>query len=234
MNSSTKTKSASTSPLVKIATHILAILLITAAIVSLASCGATEATPSEVTTTFLTAIQENDTDTIKSVYEPGELSLFKLLFAITGDDETASADLEDLGPFQGIFESKITDFDFEVGEETISDDTATVEVTISTYAIGDAVSSALTEYLSQAFILAFSEDTTEEDLDNLFESILKSKTDAAAKTYTKTITIPLAKTDDGWKVSDLSGNEEFVNVMTGGLIDAVNSFNDLWSDDTDE
>ena len=62
------------------------------------------------------------------------------------------------------FVVKVLEFDYTFGEETINDDKATVDVTITTYNFTSMFSDMLTDLYSKAIELAFS-GLTEEELE---------------------------------------------------------------------
>ena len=93
---------------------------------------------------------------------------------------------------------KMLDFEYEISNEKINGDKATVDVNIKTYRVGYAIFSFFGEYMSQAFALAFL-DVSEDQLDALAVSILSGKiADFKEKTFEKTVTLQMSKkTENG-------------------------------------
>ena len=110
--------------------------------------------------------------------------------------------------------NKVLEFEYELGEEAIDGDKATVETTITTYPFGQIFTDTVTKFISQAF--ANAGNMTDEELSSLMDKILTEELANAEKTYTSTIKIELAKDGDNWVVQE---NEEMSNALTGGLID---------------
>ena len=213
--------------------RIIAILMCVLCAVMFTGCGGPS--PTEVTTNFLDAVKYENTETIKTVYAGKTLDLLNSTIAddVKTDDDSESKDesKEEKALFKSV-KAKILDFDYEIGEEKIKDDKATVEVTIKTYNLGNALTESFGSYMSQAIALAFS-DTSDEDMTKLFISILQSKIDACSdKNYSKTVKVPLTKTDDGWKIDKIKDDSDLMNALSGGLVDAADTLSDAY--DTDD
>lgn len=190
---------------------VISAIMITLLAFVFCACGsASEATPSDVAGDFLEAVKAQDTTAIEKVYA-GE-----------GFDMTKSTDTSDLP--EGLAEQlteKMFGFDYEIGEEAIDGESATVEVTIKTYDIGDAFEDFMGEYVSQALDLAMS-GADEEKLTEVAMEIFAEKFDELSdKDYSATVKLPLEKTEDGWKVSQIDDDSDFLNALTGGMLDAV-------------
>ncbi len=103
---------------------------------------------------------------------------------------------------------KMLDFDYELSNEQIDGDKATVDVKITTYSIGDAFTAFFSDYMSQALILAFS-DASEEELDSLATTILSGKlADLTEQKYEKTATLSLSMKDDKWVVDEIETGDD--------------------------
>ena len=202
----------------KIVVLILAISLC----LTLASCGSSQPTPTDVVNTYLAAIKSDDTETISKVYA-GETS--------DADFEMADSDAygDDLSKN---LEEKFLSFDYEVKDETIDGDKATLKVLVKTYDFGDIFSQTLEEYINQAFSNLFS-DISEEELDSMMEEIMAEKLNATAKDYENTGTVNLTKTEDGWIIDKFADDSDFINALTGGLMDYANKLNDSFGNLTD-
>ena len=109
---------------------------------------------------------------------------------------------------------KVLEFDYEIGEESIDGDTATVELTITTYPLGDIFTTVLSELFSSDMEELAS--MTEDELMAWMDETLISQLDAAEKTYVTDVTVTLNQEDGQWVVQE---DQEFSNALTGGMID---------------
>lgn len=107
--------------------------------------------------------------------------------------------------------NKLLEFEYELGEETINDDTATVETTITTYPFGDIFSTVMAQLLTEA---SSNPDITEEETNALIDKFLLEGLEKAEKDYTETATITLSKEAGIWVVQD---DETMANALTGGI-----------------
>ena len=109
---------------------------------------------------------------------------------------------------------KVLEFDYEIGEESIDGDTSTVELTITTYPLGDIFTTVLSELFSSDMEELAS--MTEDELMAWMDETLISQLDAAEKTYVTDVTVTLNQEDGQWVVQE---DQEFSNALTGGMID---------------
>lgn len=190
-------------------------------------CGCGGPTPIETADTFLTAVKAGDAETIKTVYEDGEFNIL----ATWDDGESDDDELVDDSYFEETLLPKIRDFDYELSNEKIDGDKATVDVKITTYDIGTAFSSFMTEYFAQALTLAFS-DASEEKIEKIGETIFQTKmNELTEKTYSETVPLELVKKDDGWKVCTIDENSDFLNAICGNMIKTMEQLEDAYSFD---
>lgn len=115
---------------------------------------------------------------------------------------------------------KVLEFDYELGEETIDGDTATVETTITTYPFGQIFTNVVTNFITQAFTNAG--NLTDEDLANLMDDLLIAELEKAEKTYTETVSIQLKLEEDKWVVQETT---EMSDALTGGLLTFADTMN---------
>ena len=199
----------------------------------LSGCGPKIPTPTETTNSFLQALKSQDAEAIASVYDGTDVDLLEAASDSAEDNETDSdSETTDTG-LEAVYEEqmlpKMLDFDYELSNEQIDGDKATVDVKITTYRIGDAFTAFFSDYISQAFMLAFS-DASEEDLDALATTILSGKiADLSEKTYEKTATISLSMKDDKWVVDNIEDSDEFLDAITGGLVTSMKTMTDAFS-----
>ena len=212
------------------------LLVITAIMVMMAvlsGCGSKIPTPTETTDSFLQALKSQDAEAIAGVYDGTDVDLLEAASDSAEDNETdVDSETTDTG-LEAVYEEqmlpKMLDFDYELSNEQIDGDKATVDVKITTYRIGDAFTAFFGDYISQAFMLAFS-DASEEDLDALATTILSGKiADLSEKTYEKTATLSLSMKDDKWVVDNIEDSDEFLDAITGGLVTSMKTMTDAFS-----
>ena len=212
------------------------LLVITAIMVMMAvlsGCGPKIPTPTETTDSFLQALKSQDAEAIASVYDGTDVDLLEAASDSAEDNETdVDSETTDTG-LEAVYEEqmlpKMLDYDYELSNEQIDGDKATVDVKITTYRIGDAFTAFFSDYISQAFMLAFS-DASEEDLDALATTILAGKlADLSEKTYEKTATLSLSMKDDKWVVDNIEDSDEFLDAITGGLVTSMKTMTDAFS-----
>ena len=185
--------------------------------------------PTEVTTKFLDGIKNGDSEAVMEVYS-GDYA--PILGGWQGEDSSEGADEDSTVPgIEEICENellpKLQEFDYEIVGEQIDGDSATVEVKITTYAVGNAMSSFMTDYISQGMALAFT-DASDEQLNELATSIFSSKIKSMDKTYTDTVTFSLTKVDNVWKVDAISEDGEIADAFFGGLVSSVESLDTVY------
>ena len=212
---------------------LLVITAIMVMIAVLSGCGPKIPTPTETTDSFLQALKSQDAEAIAGVYDGTDVDLLEAASDSAEDNETdGDSETTDTG-LEAAYEEqmlpKMLDFDYELSNEQIDGDKATVDVKITTYRIGDAFTAFFSDYISQAFMLAFS-DASEEDLDALATTILSGKlADLSEKTYEKTATLSLSMKDDKWVVDNIEDSDEFLDAITGGLVTSMKTMTDAFS-----
>ena len=195
---------------------LCSLLLILALVLSFSACSTPS--PTEVTTAFLQAVKEQNTEDMAGLYAEGSWSL--------SEEAGEEADLEEDDELSQYFVDevfpKLLEFDYEVLEEKIDGEKATVDVKITTYNLGDTFTAFVGEYLAQALTLAFS-DADEDAIAALGASLFKEKAADMEKTYTETVSIPLSQVDGAWVVDEIDEESPFINALTGGLVDAADT-----------
>ena len=201
---------------------LISMITVIIMLLCLTACGGLS--PTETVDTFLTAVKEQDAETIKTVYAEDEFSVIESEDDAAGDDEVLLGELEEA------LMAKVLDFEYTVSNEQVTDGKATVDVTFKTYNIGNAISSWMSEYISQAFALAFS-GASDEQLETLAESIFTTKLEATTeKNFEKTVTVTLTEVDGIWIIDDFDEDGDFMNAITGGTVDAVNNINEIYGE----
>lgn len=121
------------------------------------------------------------------------------------------------------FLSKIRDFDYEIVEEKVEEDKATVEVKITTYNFGKAMG----EIFAEALALAFSNpDASEEEVSKIF---VEKMAGIEKKDYSKKVTVNCVKKDDKW-TTDVDSNEKLEDAVLGGLNSKIEEMNNMWDE----
>ena len=201
---------------------IIAILTLIIMTISLCACGGP--TPTETVDTFLNGIKAQDNETVKSVYSDDEFN-----FA-----ENLDLDEEDGTELNKVFSDKLfpmlMEFEYTLSNEVIDNDKATVDVTIKTYNFGNAFSSFFSNYLTQAFAMAFN-NASEEDMDKLGADLLSKELNNLTEMNTeKTATVHLSATEDGWIIDKLDEKDEFYDALTGGMVSTIETLNESFDD----
>lgn len=199
------------------------LLLIIALVLSLTACG--KPTPTEVTTSFLDAVKAQDSKTIASVYAEDTWSLFE----VSSAKADFSEDHDELDQYftNDIF-PKLLEFDYEIIEERVEEETAEVDVKITTYDMGTAFTNFITEYLTQGISLAFS--GADVDYDALANKLFKEEFGKMEKSFTKTVTVSLSKVDGAWIIDKLGDDAPLTDALLGGLITSIEAYNESLDD----
>ena len=195
---------------------LTAILLL---VMMFCACGAPS--PTKTVDTFLTAIKDQNSETIASVYENGSFDLLEN----SNDGTNGFIEDEFSEELQNAIMEKVLSFDYELFDEKINGDTATVKVTMSTYNLGAAMDEFMEQYITQALQMAFS-GASDEDIEELANTLFAEQIEKAEKYYSGTAVIDLTKDDDGWKVDGLDDTGEFMNILLGGLIDSLDNISE--------
>lgn len=219
----------------KIKNIITSILILCLSVCIFSGCSLFSS-PSKTTETFFNAIKNDDAKLLSEVYSGKESNIFKPLLQEYDLDEIEDFK-EDEVLVKAVKENiypKLLDFDYEISNEQIKDNKATVDVKITTYPVGNAFTEFIEEFISKAFILAFS-DGSEDQITQAEEDILKKQLESlTTKSYEKTATLALTKIDNKWVIDELVPQSDFMDAITGGLITAINNINDLWGEDSEE
>lgn len=113
---------------------------------------------------------------------------------------------------------KVLEFDYKLGEEKIDGDSATVEVTITTYPMGEVFTTVITTLLSSDMETLGA--MSEEEMTEWMDETLMAELDKAEKNYKSDITVTLEKEDGAWVVQE---SDELSNALTGGMLDFASS-----------
>ena len=99
---------------------------------ALAGCSSAPS-PTQVTQNFLDAVKASDSEEIQNSYTNGSFS-FEDMTSSEASEEGTQLNEETANALS----SKLLEFDYELSNEQINGDTATVDVAITTYPLGDA------------------------------------------------------------------------------------------------
>ena len=197
--------------------RVLALAMTVVLVLALTACGgggSSADTPTDAANSFLKAVQEQDMDAIGAVYQ-GDPAEMDLLGEATGEEEFP-AELSTL------LSEQMQKFEYEVSNEVVDEDSATVDVKIKTVNIGKAFEDSINEFMEKAIAGEISSDTTEEQLTEQLYAAFQEKLAAAETDYEGNAVLNLSKVDGKWMVDQISQSDPLVNCLTGGLIDYSN------------
>ena len=204
---------------------ILSLLLITVMVFSMASCGAKEdqgPSPTVTVDNFLKAIKAQDFETAAQYYE-GDISGLGMLQE--EDDPVLSGIL-------GSLTEKILDFEYTLDNEVIEKNAATVDINFKTYDLGKVMEELINSILADASalnLMGLDQEEMEaeiaEILDVQFQKIMQN----ASKDKTITVTVNLVKKKGVWLLKDLTDKEDFMNALSGGIMEFANGIEDTIS-----
>ena len=123
----------------------------------------------------------------------------------------------------------IGDYDYVINSEKEDGDTATVNVTITTYDFSEWIINSLTEAISQAFALALTGETSDEAINEVMNKVFKEQTDAviaAGKTKSTTVDIICKKVDGNWEVDEEASGVALADALSGGMLSSVEGLED--------
>lgn len=168
----------------------------------LAGCALFGPSPKEVAGNFLAAVQKVDPTEAQRWSESKDTTP-STLFNQTdpASEEMARAIL-----------SKVS---FELGQEMINNDQATVDAKITSLDMGRIMAGAMKDMIGMAFAQAFSNDpNAEQQAKTMGQRILLNAiNDPNAPKTSSNVKIHLVKTAEGWKVS--KDNPELLSALTG-------------------
>ena len=178
-----------------------------------------ENSPTEAADNFIKALKARDNEALKKYYEGdvGDLTL------IEGDDEPALSDM-----INSMLD-KIMDFDYTISNEKIDGTDATVDVSIKTYDLGGILKDIIENLGSDIFALSLSglsQEELESEVNELIGIKFKEIISSVKKDYSVTVPLKLVLKDGKWLVKDVSDSSDFMNALSGGLMDFADSLED--------
>ena len=201
---------------------LLTLLLISS---MLFACSTNKQEETETESNDQTQTEEtNETYDVVNAYLEEKRQSIKESFLTNKEDENANSD--------GIaaVEEMLGDYQTELSNEVIDGDSATVDVTVKTYDMGNLISEYITDSISKALELSLEDENA--DYQSAIAEILQEKIDnckANGKTYTQTITITLHKEDGAWTVDE---SDTLDDALSGGINAAMEEINSTISDST--
>lgn len=209
----------------KIAKIMSVIVLSVCMVISFCACGSPS--PTDAADSFLNAVKTQDQETLSSVYDSES---FNILDSMDEDGIASNETESEDNVFANEMKDKMLDFDYTLSDEKIDGDKATVQVKITTYEFGKAMTSIITKYFEKALPLAFS-GAPDEELEKIMNDIFKAELDTLTeKKYTGEATINLVQKDGEWKVSEIDAEGELMNVLTGDLVNAIKDIDESFED----
>ncbi|MCQ4638264.1 DUF4878 domain-containing protein [Anaerovorax odorimutans] len=209
---------------------IIGIILSMVLVLGLCACGSPS--PTDVTKDFMEAVKSQNAETLKTVYPDGEIDLLKEAQKKESTDaEKADDALQKI--YNEEMKDKLFDFDYEVSNEKIDGDKATVDVAITTYDLGSAFTDFATEFLKQAFSMALS-GSSEKEINDKAAEILSAELSKMKKDYTGTATLSLSQKDGQWVMDKIDENNNFYNIITGGMGEAAKKIENSFGGSEDQ
>lgn len=199
--------------------RLAAIVMSLALVFTVTACGDKSA-PKDAVDAHIKEVKTEAKESMKDI-KSGDASELGEMMGMSEEDMKMleSLDGEAVESMKGLFE-KISDFDYELLDENIDGETATVKVKITTYNIGDKLSEGMSKAISNAMAYAFSGMSEEEITKKLIAEMLVPIKDAE-KNYTKEVEVKVNKVDGEWEVE--KDNEALSNALSGGVMESLES-----------
>ena len=200
---------------------ILSILLAFVLCIGLVACdNGVSGNPKDVITSMLNNFKNQNFEELGKYFD-GNVD-FNKDFTFDGNLDSADAALAKE------FLNRLTDIDFEILDESISEDNknSTVTIKITTHNIGEKLLEGVKEMVPLAIKLTFSQEEADEIKKQLFSALLKP-VQSSTKSITKTISINLTNKNGEWKIGT-NNNLEFLSSITGGFDDLKSQFDVLY------
>lgn len=190
---------------------LLSAFLCMAMVCVMAGCSSKEPTPSDSAKAFLDAYKAQNSEELNK-YATKEFSKEDMI-GFTDDMSDIPAESQ-----EAMKEAlkKIVDVEYTIGEETPSEDKATVAVSMTSYPLGETFQKWLGEALATALANAFNPTMSEEEANKQIADSLINALNGMEKTYKKDVVVNLVKVDDTWKV-DTDNNDDLLDALSGGL-----------------
>ena len=204
--------------------------LVLALLLALSLVGCSDSKPDTVVATFCSAVQAFDFEKAAACMENGSEDM---------EDPYDNAEMEeDLSSEQVMAylkecASKMT---YKIGESKVDGESATVSVSFTYVDASSVITSALGEYITQAFAMAFS-GADDAQMEELFSNIFMEKTESVETgTATADVTFSCIKVDGDWKITSFSeeAEEAITNILTSNIASAFERFGEAFDDEGGE
>lgn len=118
---------------------------------------------------------------------------------------------------------------YTIGKVTVNGDTASVPVSVTCVDMANVFGDALSKAFGMAFATAFSEETSEDDIQVMFEEMLiNALKDPDAPMTTQDVTLTMQKVQGKWLIAfDDQSSKDFTNAITGGLGSLAEAFGEI-------
>jgi hypothetical protein len=194
----------------------------------LVGCGSPE--PTDTVENFFRAAQQFDMDGMTQTMVPsnaGDMIELNSAADLGGEDDYSPYLLEYL-------QSNAEKITYTITESNAVHDEAHVTVAVNYVDSGPVFQATIGEYFLQSFAQAFTDDEmTDEESDQLFDSIMKDQINTIDETYVETtVRIELVRMEDTWYIKEAS--EELLDVVMSGFISAAKDLADSFSIDEGE
>ena len=172
--------------------------------------------PTDTMDAFLQAFKAKDFEKMQEYYEgeAGDLSMLE------EEDDEALKDVIN------VLVDNMLSFEYTIDNEQIDGDSATVDVNFTTYDFGGILQNIMGDLMSDAVALGLSglsQEEMEAEINELIGTKFKEGLDGASKDKEVKVTMNLVMKDGKWLVKDVSDASEFMNALSGGLMDLADS-----------
>lgn len=179
----------------------------------------THENPSEVVTSFLAALQQQNYSSAKAHYAEN-LDNFP----------NFKNKIESISPHVAneLF-NKMADFSYVIEQVEIDpNDTnkAIVTATFTCYDLGKAFETTILDYLKTDLNMTF-EGATHDDIMKVAETTIVKSIENSEKTFVDTVNIKLTKKDDNWEIDTISDNMPLMNVLSGNILYTINDLSNI-------
>lgn len=170
-------------------------------------------TPSDSVNEFLEAFKNGDTGKMQEYYagEIDDLDLDGVEDMTGGEGEISQETIDDL-------KAKLRDFDYEIVDENIDGENATISAKITTYSLGKTFRTVFSEAFKKA---AQNLNNDDFDMEREAEKLMDKELKNMKKDYTGEAKFTLKKDDDRWMIQPIEEDDEILNVFTGDMVNSV-------------
>lgn len=185
--------------------------------VGLTACASKMDSPTVVTEKFLAAVKKHKVLTASSYYDGKIKNLVKKVDLSVFTSSSSGKMTKAQKTFVKKVINKMTNYTYQVTDEKINKNKATVKVKLTTYHFGSAFKDIASDIVEEAFnrvLVGQKVNTT--DLYNQALQLANKKLPGLKRNYKVTAVISLKKVNNKWKISDLS--KSALDSFSGHLI----------------